>query len=35
MKTILKRILVAGYNRGFLCEGFVTWCFIKFDLRSI
>lgn len=35
MKTILKRMLVAGYNRGILREGFVTWCFIKFDLRSI
>lgn len=35
MKIIPKRILVAGFNRGFLREGFVTWCFIKFDLRSI
>lgn len=35
MKTILKRMLVAGFNRGFLREGFVTWCFIKFELRSI
>lgn len=35
MKTILKRMLVAGFNRDFLREGFVTWCFIKFDLRSI
>lgn len=35
MKTILKRMLIAGFNRGFLREGFVTWCFIKFELRSI
>ncbi|SMQ90584.1 Uncharacterised protein [Raoultella ornithinolytica] len=35
MKTILKRMLVTGFNRGFLREGFVTWCFIKFDLRSV
>ena len=35
MKNILKRLLVAGFNRGFLREGFVTWCFIKFDLRSV
>lgn len=35
MKIILKRMLVAGFNRGFLCEGFVVWCFIKFDLRSV
>ncbi len=34
MKTILKRLLVAGYNHGILREGFVMWCFIKFDLRS-
>lgn len=35
MKTTLKRVLVAGYNCGFLREGFVTWFFIKFDLRSV
>lgn len=35
MKTILKRVLVVGYNCGFLREGFVTWRFIKFDLRSV
>ncbi len=35
MKLLLKRVLVAGFSRGFLREGFVTWCFIKFDLRSI
>ncbi len=35
MKLLLKRLLVAGFNRGFLREGFMTWCFIKFDLRSI
>lgn len=35
MKIILERMLVAGFNLGFLREGFVTWCFIKFDLRSI
>ena len=35
MKIILKRMLVAGFNRGFLLEGFVVWCFIKFDLRSV
>lgn len=35
MKLLLKRLLVAGFNRSFLREGFVTWCFIKFDLRSI
>lgn len=35
MKTILKRMLIAGFNRSFLREGFVTWCFYKFDLRSI
>ncbi len=35
MKLLLKRVLVAGFGRGFLREGFVTWCFIKFDLRSI
>lgn len=35
MKIILKRMLVAGFNRGFLREGFVVWCFIKFYLRSV
>ncbi len=35
MKRILKRLLVTGYNRGFLREEFVTMCFIKFDLRSV
>ncbi|SQC88107.1 Uncharacterised protein [Klebsiella pneumoniae] len=35
MKIILKHMLVAGFNRGFLREGFVVWCFIKFDLRSV
>lgn len=35
MRTILKRLLVAGYNHGVLCAGFVTWCFAKFDLRSV
>lgn len=35
MKTILKRVLVAGFNRGFLRAEFVTRCFIKFDLRSV
>ena len=35
MKTRLKRMLVAGYNHGFLREGFVAWCFDKFDLRSV
>ncbi len=34
MKPFLKRLLVAGYNHGILREGFVMWCFIKFDLRS-
>lgn len=34
MKPFLKRLLVAGYNHGILREGFVVWCFIKFDLRS-
>lgn len=29
MKRILKRLLVAGYNRGFLREEFVTMCFIN------
>lgn len=35
MKSILKRLLVSGYNRGFLRDEFVTTCFIKFDLRSV
>lgn len=35
MKPFLKRLLVAGYNHGVLCEGFVTWFFVKFDLRSV
>lgn len=35
MKTTLKRVLVAGYNCGFLREGFVRWFFVKFDLRSL
>ncbi len=35
MKLLLKRVLVAGYNHGVLREGFVTWCFINFDLRSV
>lgn len=35
MKPFLKRLLVAGYNHGVLCGGFVTWCFVKFDLRSV
>ncbi len=35
MKTILKRLLVAGYNRGLLRRAFVTMCFNKFDLRSV
>lgn len=34
MKPSLKRVLVAGYTHGVLSEGFVTWCFVKFDLRS-
>lgn len=35
MKSILKRLLVSGYNRGFLRDEFVTMCLIKFDLRSV
>ena len=35
MKSILKRLLVSGYKRGFLRDEFVTMCFIKFDLRSV
>nr|DAP44530.1 MAG TPA: hypothetical protein [Caudoviricetes sp.] len=35
MKIFLKRVLVAGYNHGVLCEGFVKWLFVKFDLRSV
>lgn len=34
MKPSLKRVLVAGYNHDVLSEGFVAWCFVKFDLRS-
>jgi hypothetical protein len=34
-ENILKRLLVAGYNRGFLCVGFRDYGFIKFDLRSV
>lgn len=34
MKPFLKRVLVARYNHGVLSEGFVTWYFVKFDLRS-
>lgn len=34
MKSRLKRVLLAGYTHGVLLEGFVTWCFVKFDLRS-
>ncbi len=35
MKSILKHLLVSGYNRGYLRDEFVTMCFIKFDLRSV
>lgn len=35
MKITLKRVLVAGYNHGVLCKGFVTWCFVKFGLWSV
>lgn len=35
MKPFFKSVLVDGYNHGVLREGFLTWCFIKFDLRSI
>lgn len=35
MKPFLKRVLVAGYNHGVVCEGIVAWCFVKFDLRSV
>ncbi len=34
MKSILKRVLMAGYNHCVLREGIVAWCFVKFDLRS-
>ncbi len=34
MKPFLKSVLIAGYNHGVLSEGFVTWRFVKFDLRS-
>lgn len=34
MKPFFKSVLMA-YNHGVLREGFVTWFFIKFDLRSI
>lgn len=35
MKSLLKRVLIAGYNHGLLREGVVTWYFAKFDLRSV
>lgn len=34
MKPFFKSVLMAGYNHDALSEGFVTWCFVKFDLRS-
>lgn len=34
MKPFLKSVLIAGYYHGVLSEEFVTWCFVKFDLRS-
>lgn len=35
MKTLIKRLLVAGYNHGVLRKDFVSWCFVKLDLRSV